>query len=332
MFKSGSMQAALTRLRHNPVQGHLFAVAAVAAALMVRMAADKVLPPGYPYVSFFPAVILTTFVAGLWPGVAAAVLSGLAAWYFFIPPEYSFSLINGTVLALVFYAVVVIVDVAVIHIMITALEELDAERRHSAALTRQTQVMFSEMQHRVSNNLQAISSLLMISQSKVADPAAIQVLEQARSRVATLGRLHRMLHDPTDLGMNMGEYLRSLCHEVIDAAGAAHVAWEVIAEPVEIAHDKLVPLALIVAELISNSLEHAFPAGRPGKVVVALERRAGTVWVSVRDNGPGLPDDFDVAAQSSLGLRIVRALVGQLGGSFTMRGDGGTVCELAFTP
>jgi two-component system, sensor histidine kinase PdtaS len=331
MFKNSSMQAALSRVRHNPVQGQAIALAFVSIAFMLRLAVDPVLPPGYPYVVFFPAVLLTTFVAGLWPGVVAAVLSGLAAWYFFIPPLYSFHLDRGFGLGFVFYAVVVTVDVAVIHIMITAQERLEMERRHSAALTRQTQVMFSEMQHRVSNNLQLISSLLMISQSKVADPAALQVLEQARSRVATLGRLHRMLHDPTDQSVNMGEYLRNLCHEVFDASGATHVDWEVAAEPVEIGHDKLVPLALIVAELLSNSLEHAFAHGRPGKVWVMLGFQTGAVHLTVRDNGPGLPEAFDVDAQASLGLRIVRALAGQLGGRFTMRCNGGTVCELAFT-
>ncbi|MBC7905225.1 MAG: DUF4118 domain-containing protein [Rhodospirillaceae bacterium] len=327
------MQAALSRLRHNPVLGQLFAVTAFGLAFAVRVVTDQILPPGYPFVTFFPAVILTTFVAGLWPGVMASVLSGLAAWYFFIPPLWSFHLGEGTALALTFYTVVVVVDVAVIHIMIRTLEQLDEERAHSAALTSQTQVMFSEMQHRVSNNLQVISSLLMISQSKVADPAALQVLEQARSRVATLGRLHRMLHDPTDQGMNMEEYLRGLCAEVIDAAGAAHVAWEVAAEPVEIAHDKLIPVALIMAELLSNSLEHAFANGRPGKVWIRLTRDDGGVCLTVRDNGPGLPKTFEVDAQTSLGLRIVRALAGQLGGRFTMRGDdSGTMCQLVFTP
>lgn len=331
MVKSGSMQAALTRLRHNPVLGHLIALTTFAVAFTVRWTASDVLPPGYPYVTFFPAVILTTFLAGLWPGVAAAVLSGLTAWYFFIPPEHSFRLGDGAPLALGFYTVVVAVDVAVIHLMITAMERLDTERRHSAELTRQTQVMFSEMQHRVSNNLQLISALLTISQSKVADPAALQVLEQARSRVATLGRLHRMLHDPADQAMDMGEYLRSLCRDVIDASGAAHVQWEVVAAPVAIAHDKLVPMALIAAELISNSLEHAFAHGRPGKVWVELGHHDGTVRLVVRDNGPGLPVDFDAETQASLGLRIVRALAGQLNGRLTMRGNGGTVCELAFT-
>jgi two-component sensor histidine kinase len=330
MSRSVNLQATLSRLRHNPILGQLFAVTAFAVAFAVRQVTDPVLPLGYPFVTFVPAVILTTFVAGLGPGVVAAVLGGLAAWYFFTPPFKSFGAESGTELALAFYVVIVVINIAIIHIMITTLERLDAERRHSAELTRRAQVMFAEMQHRVSNNLQLISSLLMVHYAKVTDPGALKALEEARTRVATLGRLHRMLHDPSEQNLDVAAYLRDLCRDVMAAAGAAHVTWDVAAEKVDISHDKLVPLALIVAELLSNSLEHGFADGRRGKVSVRLDRDGEDVRVVVRDDGTGLPDGFAVESQTSLGMRIIRALSSQMEGRFSMQGEGGTVAILTF--
>lgn len=324
-------QTLLPVLRRSRLHGHAFALASIGLALAIRFLADSVLPSGYPFLTFFPAVIVTTFLAGLWPGIVAALLGAAAAWFFFIPPP-GFALDASSSLAMGFYAFIVAVDIAVIHVMNTALERLDVEQRRSAALARQTELMFSELQHRVSNNLQLVSSLLMMQQAKVVDPAALQSLDEARARVATLGRLHRALHNPARQGLDIGRYLDELCRDLQDAAGATEIAWEIKADPVEIAIDKLVPVALIVAELFSNALEHAFAGNRPGTVTIALHRDGGEMRLVVRDNGPGLPADFDLETQNSLGLGIVRALASQIGGRIAMHSDGGTVATLTFQP
>ncbi len=75
--------------RRSPYFAYGFALIAFLLALVLRWMADHALPPGFPFLTFFPAVILTTFFAGLWPGILVAVLSTLAAWYFFVPPEGS---------------------------------------------------------------------------------------------------------------------------------------------------------------------------------------------------------------------------------------------------
>lgn len=320
----------LTGLRRNRFLGYGVAIAAVAAATAVRQVAAAVLPPGYPFLSFFPAVILTTFLAGVGPGILAGVLGGLIAWCLFIPPPWEMPLDASTALALGFYIVVVAVDIAIIHVMMTAQERLAAEQRRSADLARQTEVMFSELQHRVSNNLQLVSSLLMIQQSKVQDPEALRMLDEARARVSTLGRLHRALHNPTQQKLDMARYLDDLSRDLIEAAGV-QVAWEISAETVPIANDKLVPVALIYAELFSNALEHGLADGA-GKVSILLAQDGGNVRLAIRDDGPGLPPGFDLETQDSLGLRIVRSLAGQIGGQVAMFSDRGTVATLTFPP
>ena len=106
-------------------------------ALVTRLMLDSYLPPGFPFLTFFPAVILSTLVAGLWPGIACAVASGLAALYFFIQPIYSFELNYGGVVAMAFYFFVVGIDIALIHVITRALEQLRVERNRSADLSQQ---------------------------------------------------------------------------------------------------------------------------------------------------------------------------------------------------
>ncbi len=312
----------LFRLRKSVGLGLVFAVAAFVAALVVRMAIGDRLPPGYPYLTFFPAVIITTVLAGLWPGIVTAVLSGLAAWYFFIEPLNSFEVTSSTALALGFYIVVVAVDITVIHIMNVALERLAEERNRSAALTQQAQVMFSELQHRVSNNLQLVSALMLIQQANVTDPAARRALEDACGRLTTLGRLHRTLHDPNRERTSLAEFLSSLCQDVLDSAGADRVRCPVSADALDIPANKMIPLALIVTELVSNALEHAFPGDCGGTIAVGLRADGDGAVLTVRDDGRGLPDGFSLDRPSSLGLKLVQALAGQLDGRFGMM-DGG---------
>jgi two-component sensor histidine kinase len=91
-----------------------------------------------------------------------------------------------------------------------------------------------------------------------------------------------------------------------------------------------IPCALVLNELVSNCLRHAFPAGRVGEVRVDLREEDGECLLTVADDGAGLPADFDPATASSLGLRLVRTLAGQLGGAVELRRAGGTAFVLRF--
>lgn len=102
-------------------------------ALVLRFVVHERLPVGFQYVTFFPAVILTTFIAGLAPGIAVAFLCGLSAWFFFIVPYDSFALTGATVLALTFYTVIAIIDIGLIHVMYLAIHRLRAEEARAAA-------------------------------------------------------------------------------------------------------------------------------------------------------------------------------------------------------
>ncbi|KAA0577585.1 DUF4118 domain-containing protein [Azospirillum sp. Sh1] len=323
-------------LRHGPVPRYGMALLTVAAALLLRLAADGALPAGFPYLTFFPAVMLTTFMAGLWPGVVAAVLSGLAAWYFFIPPYDSLTLNPSVGLALAFYAVVVGVDIALIHGMRVALERLQEERRRTASLLEAQTTMFHELQHRVANNMQFVSSLLDLQRRSVArsPDGAMAALEEAGRRLDTMARLHRRLHDPRS-GDEFGSHVEALCRDMLAAAGVPGVACRVAVRAAPQSPERVLALAMLIVEALTNSLKHAFAGRGGGTVTIELNPvpgQPGQLHLLVTDDGIGLPDGFDVQRLPSLGWKIIQSLAAQLCGelSYGAAGGSGTRIELRF--
>jgi two-component sensor histidine kinase len=326
------MAVVLSALRNNPVFKYTFCVVAFLLAFVIRLTLDSYLPPGFPFLTFFPAVILSTLVAGLWAGIASAVACGLAALCFFIQPIYSFEMNYGGTLAMAFYFFVVGVDIALIHIMTQILEQLRAERNRSADLSRRAEIMFSELQHRISNNLQTVAGLLLLKESEIDDEKAQQALQQARNRITLLGKLHRKLHDPNIASVDLKAFLEELACDVILASGVKGIEYIVNSSCVDIPPRKFIPLALIVTELLSNSLEHGFADGRCGTVHVTCckDSVTGEIALTVDDDGHGLPPDFDLQTTKSLGLHIAKSLAQQIDGRLSIASNRGTQCTLYF--
>ncbi|HEX2724937.1 MAG TPA: histidine kinase dimerization/phosphoacceptor domain -containing protein [Beijerinckiaceae bacterium] len=319
--------------RRSRLIGYGFGLAAFLASFILRWALDPYLPPGLPFVTFFMAVTLTAFVAGLGPGIFVTVLTTVAAWNVFLPPAFSFALDRQGASALVLYVGMSAVNLAVIHLMQVALERLDRERARSAELAGQRELLFTELQHRVANNLQIVSALITVQKASMSDEAARRALSEAAHRLVLIANLNRKLHDPANAGIDLKDFLRGLCEDVSKAAGIDNPGCNVHGpEGIPLPADKAVPLALIVAELLNNSIEHGFADGKAGTLQMNLERAGDAVVLTVRDDGRGLPPGFDLAQAKSLGLRIVQGLVQQIGARLEMFSDQGTSCRLTFAP
>lgn len=324
---------ATARLRARPWLGYAFGSAGVLLAFWLRsFIGDELV--GYPFITFFPVVVLTAFLGGTGPGVLAAVLSGLASWYFFIPPLQSFDLKwPGGFIAMGFYAALVGLDLYLIHAMVGALERLQAARARADALVERQRTMFAELQHRVANNMQFVSSLLSMQKRKIsADPAsAPATLDDAVERLRTMARVHRRLYDPAAATMGFGQHLHEICTDLLGAAGGRNIECQVEAPSMDLPVETLITLSLITTEAVTNSLKHAWPEGERGTIRIALERPApGRVALSVSDDGRGLPADYDPAKGDSLGLRIIRSLVQQLGGELSVAAGRGTTTRVVF--
>lgn len=322
-------------LRGRPLIALALTVALCVVGLFTRWAADPLLPPGFPYVTFFPAVILASVLFGARAGLVAGMLCGLAAWYWFIPPV-GFGWGFGTGVALTFYVFVVVTDLLLVHWMQRANRRLAAERERSARLAETRELLFRELQHRVSNNLQVAAALLSLQRRKVAQPEARAALDEASRRLALIGRISRQLYDAGGGTRSLRTFLEPLCHDVIDACGRPGVSLAVHADAdLALESDHAVPVALIVAEAISNAVEHGFAGRETGRLDVALRRAGDGTIVEVRDDGHGLPPGFALDGSDSLGLRIAVTLAAQLGGRFTLEqggepgGERGTLARLA---
>jgi two-component sensor histidine kinase/CheY-like chemotaxis protein len=206
-----------------------------------------------------------------------------------------------------------------------------AETRLRASL-REKEILLQEVHHRVKNNLQVIASLLRLQASTIADPALHELFRESQNRVHAMALVHEQLYQALDLAqVDFAAYLRELATSVLRSyetqfaqVGLAFDADTVVALGI----DTAIPLGLILTELVSNSLKHAFPDGRTGTLTVGLHADAATVTLKVRDDGVGLPGSFDLQTAGSLGLQLVGDLAEQLGGTVTINRGGGTAFQI----
>jgi len=314
--------------RERPLLAVAAMLGVVIVALALRFVADPGLPSGFPYVTFFPAVIVTSFLFGARIGSACAAICGLLAWYFFIG-TFGFDGSSGTMIALAFYVFVVATDIVLIDWMQRANANLAHERERNRALADTRELLFRELQHRVSNNLQVVGGLLSLQKRHVTDEGARLALGDASRRLSVIGRISRQLYETDGQARGMRAFLAPLVTDVIEASGRTDIAFRLQGtDDASLSPDALIPLALIVAEAVANALEHGFAHRDHGTIVVELRRAGSDIVVDVRDDGAGLPEGFDLRDSGSLGLRIATMLAGQLGGRFELFTEAGTTARL----
>jgi two-component sensor histidine kinase len=184
-----------------------------------------------------------------------------------------------------------------------------------------------EIHHRVKNNLQTIASLLRLQSRRLSSQEAKDALQESVLRISSIALVHETLsEDPADVS-EFGEVVRRISHMVAEGLllPGSELSIDVVGETGPIPADVATPLAVTVAELIQNAIEHAFPDGRAGKIRIELSRDQDRVVVAVQDDGVGIAEKSDKG--SRLGLQIVRSLIEELGGAFTIVADGGTRAE-----
>lgn len=321
-----------SRLRGRPFFGWIFACASFAAALVLRFAVDAYLPSGFPFLTFFPAVMLTAFLGGTREGIVCAVLSTLAAWYWFIPPFMSFDLGYQAIVALAFFVLVMAVDITIIHLMNEAVERAKRQEAEASMLAEERRTLFQELQHRIANNLAFVSSLLGIHKRRLSGNAeAAGALEDARLRLETLSRVHRRLYDPDTKTQKLSQSLGAICQDLIDASGRRHVTCNVVADDIVLPVERVMTLSLVLIEAVSNSLKHAFDGRESGRIDVRLVDMGGEkLALIVSDDGPGLPEGFDPATSDRLGHRIMAGFARTLRGDIAYENDSGAVMRLVF--
>ncbi len=200
--------------------------------------------------------------------------------------------------------------------------ELRAKNEHLVSALREKDILVQEVHHRVKNNLQIIASLLSLQSAKSADDAVKEALEACRFRVHSMALVHERIYRSADLSsVDMEAYLRELADGLAASLGEGFdIALECDNSSLGII--QAVPCGLIANELITNCAKHAKIPGTKARVKVFFRIEGNVAALSVSDEGPGLPEDFEERAARSLGMSIVRSLVLQLGGSLVICSNG----------
>jgi two-component sensor histidine kinase len=213
-----------------------------------------------------------------------------------------------------------------------AIERQRYELQLKAALDRQ-QILLKEMSHRVKNSLQIVSSMLLLQANAVGDDVLRAHLAEASGRVSAIGRAYeRLTYDADIENIDLGPYLKEVCADAI--SGYAHYKLDFDAPAgIQLNTDRAISLALIINELVTNAVKHGLADRSDGQIWVRLERHdEKTARISVRDNGVGLPADFELGESKGLGMRIVARLSEQLQAAIHYRGGAeGTVFTLSLS-
>ena len=203
-----------------------------------------------------------------------------------------------------------------------------------SATLKEREVLLQEIHHRVKNNLQVISSLINMQARQLEDASSRDALEECQTRVQAIALIHEKLYQSKNYSsVPFSEYAKSLAANVFSAMGipSTAIVLDLAIEDLSLAMDKAIPCGLILNELITNSVKHAFPDGRQGIVRVELRKtNEREIVMAVRDNGTGMSAAFDLASSKSLGLSLVYTLVEQLEGRVEILGDGGTTFQISF--
>ncbi len=200
---------------------------------------------------------------------------------------------------------------------------------------REKELLVREIHHRVKNNMQVIASLLDLQIRQAGNEQLRELLAASRGRIRTMAMVHERLYTAEDMAcINLRGYIQALVTESLGLYGVTsdQVEVEVDVEQWTLAVATAIPCGLIIHELLSNALRHAFPGRKRGHVGISLVRTgSGSVELIVKDDGVGVPKDLDCSETQSLGLRLVRILAtDQLGGTVSIRRENGTQVQVRF--
>jgi two-component sensor histidine kinase len=201
-----------------------------------------------------------------------------------------------------------------------------------AASLAEKEVLIREVHHRVKNNLQVIASLLRLQANASPDTPLAEALRESQNRVEAMAIVHEQLYDAEDLlEVDLARHASLLVTNLFHSYGIdpARISGWVSLDPMPMAVDRAIPAGLILNELISNALKHAFPEGRSGSLWIEGGTDRGRVLLLVRDDGIGMPQERD-RRPKSLGLEIVNILTQQLKGALEMISHNGTIFRLSF--
>lgn len=226
-------------------------------------------------------------------------------------------------------------DGKVYSIMVIA-EDITSKKKATDQLIKsinEKDLLLKEIHHRVKNNIQIISSLLNLQKQHVDSDEFVNILTESQNRIKSMAMIHEKLYHSGDLTrINFAEYIETLVSDlyISYAISARQVTPVINVENVRFNIETAVPCGLIITELVSNSLKHAFPSDKKGTLTVALKTRTEWNELVISDDGVGFPEKFNLEDSKTLGLQLVNILLKQLDGKITLNQNHGTRFKIVF--
>ncbi len=211
-------------------------------------------------------------------------------------------------------------------------ERKQAEKKIKKSL-QEKEILLKEIHHRVKNNLQIISSLLYLQSNNAIDGKTIELFNESQNRIRSMALIHEELYQSENfVNIEFTDYIKGLISYLFSSYKTKldTIKTDVQVENVILSIDKAIPCGLIINELISNSLKHAFPNGRKGQIKIKLTSDKQKISLTVEDNGQGLPEELQLKKTKTLGLQLVNTLTKQLKGTIKHQKTKGTKFSITF--
>ena len=210
-------------------------------------------------------------------------------------------------------------------------DELAVANTRLKGTLAEKEILLGEVHHRVKNNLQVISSLLNLQRAYHKDEGLGEALEESQNRIRAMALVHEMLYQNRDFSsIDFSEYIERVVAELFNSSGRPEIRKVMECDPVQVPIDAAITSGLIVNELITNCLKHAFPSGRAGTISIRVKASPSTIELAVEDDGVGLPPGIDIGTRRSMGFSLIASLSSQLRGKYEVGREKGTRIALSF--
>ncbi len=195
------------------------------------------------------------------------------------------------------------------------------------------EMLLREIHHRIKNNLAIVSGLLSLQAMDIEDERLLTKLEESQMRIRAIATVHEKLYRSRNLKyVDYREYLRSLVEEIarIHSNAEKTIDFDLQIQEIYSVPDTAVTCGLIITELLTNSLKHAFPGRDQGRIQIIAEVSGDTMRIVIQDNGKGMAENYDISASDSLGMQLVDSMVSKINGDLKITSRGGTAFQITF--
>ena len=304
------------------------AILGIGLAVLLRFIVEQIAPGAAPFAFVYPAALTATLLGGWQAGIGTLAGTELLAWVFVVPKEPGGGHSEQQVAAAILVALTAAAVIAVGEAFRVAAQKIVAERNAKLA---ERELLFRELQHRVSNDFTIVNSLLDLQRRRSTDPGTRQALEQAMDRIRSVARVHHHLYTLADIGaIDFRQYLADLCAALAKAAfPPTGLYLRCHCDQAYMPRNRAVAIGLVTNELVTNAVKHAFPDDRAGNIDVRFQKSDAGWSLSVSDDGIGFSQP---QSKPGLGTSLLEEFARQAGGTLSIETGSGTLARLTLPP